>query len=122
MVRDHREHGDPLAPSRQPLRHLSGSQASFGFFNTEHPKSAAAPLHVTTDKFVMSSGHDPLTPVTMPDHEAAYAFNMPISTEAGLKFEDLVPILPMQDAVKAMAAAKPAVAQTGHPAPGRARP
>ncbi len=111
-----------LAPVRRLLRHLGGSLASFGFFDTEHSRSAAAPPHTVTDKFVMWSGHDLLTIIAMPDKEAAHAFNMAVSAEAGLKIVDLTPIVPMQDAVKAMVAAKAAVAQTGYAAPGRPRP
>ena len=111
-----------LAPVRKLLRHLGGSLASFGVFDTEHSKTDATPPHVVSDKFVMWSGHDLLTVVAMPDKEAAHAFNMAISAEAGLKVVDLTPIVPMQQAVQAMVAAKAAVAQTGYAAPGRAKP
>ena len=111
-----------LAPVRKLLRHLGGSLASFGFFDTEHSKTDATPPHVVSDKFVMWSGHDLLAVVAMPDKEAAHAFNMAISAEAGLKVVDLTPIVPMQQAVQAMVAAKAAVARTGYAAPGRAKP
>ena len=110
------------APVRKLLRHLGGSLASFGFFDTEHSKSDAAAPHVVNDKFVMWSGHDLLTVVAMPNKEAAHAFNMAVSAESGLKVVDLTPIVPMQHAVQAMVAAKAVVAQTGYAAPGRAKP
>ena len=111
-----------LAPVRKRTRHFGGSLASFGFFDTEHSRNAAVPSHVVTDEFVMWSGHDPLTIVAIGDREAVHALNMAVSTEAGLKTVDLTPIVPMQDAVKAMVAAKVAIAQAGHAAPGRVRP
>ena len=111
-----------LAPVRKLLRHLGGSLASFGFFDTEYSKTDAAPPHVVNDKFVMWSGHDLLTVMAMPDKDAAHAFNMAVSAESGLKVVDLTPIVPMQHAVQAMAAAKAAVAQTGYAAPGRPKP
>ena len=109
-----------LEPVRKLLRHLGGSLASFGFFDTEHTGNAAA-KHVVRDKFVMWNGHDLLTVLAMPDKASAQAFNMAISAEAGLKLVDMTPMVPMEDAVKSMAAAKDAVARTGYAAPGRAR-
>ena len=111
-----------LAPVRKLLRQLGGSLASFGFFDSEHSKSDASPPHTVADKFVMWSGHDLMTVMAMPHKEAAHAFNMAVSAEAGLKIVDLTPIVPMQDAIKAMATAKAAIAQTGYAAPGRAKP
>ena len=111
-----------LAPVRKPLHHPGGSMISFGSFGTEHSKGTAAPPHVVTDEFVIWSGHDLLTAMAIPDHEAACIFKMAISAKAGLKIADPTPILPTQEAMKAMLAAKAAMAQTGCAAPGRARP
>lgn len=108
-----------LTPVRDLLRHLGGSLASFGFFDTEHSRSKTVPPVVVSEKFVMWSGHDLLTIVAMPNKEAAHAFNMAISAEAGLKVVDLTPIVPMQDAIQAMVAAKAAVTETRYAAPGR---
>lgn len=110
-----------LAPVRKLIAHLGGSLASFGFFDTQHSKDVGQ-AHTVQDKFVMWSGHDIVTVLAMPDKEAAHAFNMAVSAEAGLKLVDLAPIVPMEHAVQAMAAAKTAVSRTGYAAPGRAKP
>ena len=70
----------------------------------------------------MWPGHDLLTVVAMPDHEALRVFNMAIPAKTGLKIAGLIPTLPIQDTVKATVAAKAAVAHTGCPTPGWTRP
>lgn len=122
MVENTTHMDERLAPVRQLIRHLGGSLASFGFFDTEHSQTDAAPPHVVRDKFVMWSGHDILTVLAMPDKEAAHAFNMAVSSEPGLKVVDLTPLVPLDHAVRAMATAKAAAKQTGYAAPGRPKP
>lgn len=107
-----------LEPVRKLLRHLGGSLATFNFFGSEHYRNDAH-NHDVRDKFAMFGGHDLLTIVAFPDRKAALAFNQAISAEAGLAVVDLTPMVPLQEAVEAMAVAKAAVAATGYAAPGR---
>jgi len=110
-----------LEPVRKLIRHLGGSLASFSFFDSEHFASEAD-RHTVRDKFAMFGGHDLLTIVAMPNRGAVQAFNMAVSAEPGLKTVDLVPMMPLEEAVQAMAAAKSAVAATSYIAPGRNAP
>ena len=84
----------------------------------QHTTSLA---YAVRDEVVLWSGHDILTVPAMPGIEATRAFSMVVSAEAGLQVVDLTPPMPMDHAVQAMAAAKAAVSQTGHAAPGRTK-
>ncbi len=108
-----------LDPVRKLIRQLGGSLASYHFFDTPHFASAAAAAHVVTDKFAMFGEHDLLTILAVPDHATAQAFNMAVMAEPGLKTVDLTAMMPLNDAIGAMARAQAAVAATGYAAPGR---
>lgn len=108
-----------LAPVRSLIRHLGGSLASYGFFNSPHFENAAKG-HVVADKFMMFGEHDILTILAVPDRAAAQAFNLAVASEPGVKSVELTAMMPLDHAVASMKVAREAVAATGYAAPGRA--
>lgn len=108
-----------LEPVRRLIRHLGGSLASFHFFDPPHYTDDRL-SHAVRDKFALLGEHDLLTVLAIPDRIAAGAFNMAISAEPGLKAIEMLAMMPLEEAITAMARAKSAIAATGYAAPGRA--
>ena len=108
-----------LDPVRKLIRHFGGSLASYHFFDTPHFAPPAAPGPVGPHKCALFAHHDMLTILAVPDHATAQAFNMAVMAEPGLKTVDMTAMMPLNDAIGAMARAQAAVAATGYAAPGR---
>ena len=108
-----------LEPVRKLIRQFGGSLASYRFFDTPHFATQAAPPFHVEDKFVMFGEFDLLTILAVPDRVAAQAFNMAVMAEPGLKAVELTCMMPMAEAIAAIAQARTAVAATGYTAPGR---
>jgi uncharacterized protein with GYD domain len=110
-----------LDPVRKLIAELGGSLASFHFFGTP-PFRNEKKEHVVTDKFAMFGGHDLMAVLAMPDKNAAKAFSIAVSSQAGVQCVDLVSIMPFEDAIKSsVAMAKDAIGRTKYAAPGARR-
>jgi uncharacterized protein with GYD domain len=111
---------DRLAPVRKLIAQLGGSFAAFHFF--EGPHFGKADLaHVVRDKFAFFGGHDLMAVLAMPDKNAAQAFSIAVSTQAGIDTVDLTSLMPFEDAVtKSVATAKQASLAAGYAGPGSA--
>lgn len=107
-----------LEPVRRLIRHLGGSLASFRFFESQHFADDRL-RHAVSDKFALFGEHDVLTILAIPDRVAAAAFDMAISAEPGVKAVEMLAMMPLEEAVTAMARAKSAVAAASYAAPGR---
>jgi uncharacterized protein with GYD domain len=111
-----------LAPVRRLIKELGGSLPTFHFFDTPHSKSTKTPPLCVPEKMATFGKHDLLTMIVFPTKEAAFAFNMAISAEPGLKTVDLMSIIPLEDAIAAMPLASRAVKAANYAAPGRKPP
>jgi uncharacterized protein with GYD domain len=110
---------DRLESVRQLIKQLGGAFATFHFFDDAYFDDAAK-RQVVMHKFVPFGNHDIVTIVAMPDRATARAFNMAIAAEDGVKTIEMTPMITMEDAIGAMAAAKSARARARYAAPGRA--
>ena len=111
-----------LEPVRRLIRHLGGSLASFGFFDTpayRRKGQDGSQKVVVKAKFVLFGEHDLLTILAMPDRSAARAFSMAVAAEPGLKAIELSPMITLEEGIRAMGAARQAVEATKYFAPGR---
>jgi hypothetical protein len=73
---------------------------------------------VLDGKFVGIGEDDIITIVALPNIQAASAFSMAVSAEIGVKSVQLTPLLPMTQAVDAMAMARDSRKKVGYSAPG----
>ena len=111
-----------LGSVRELIAHLGGSFASFNFYDTK-PFENAARKHVVTDKFAMFGSHDLMAVLAMPDKQAAQAFTIALSAQAGIKDIELVSIMPFEDAItSSVKAGQAAIAATRYAGPGTDAP
>lgn len=111
-----------LEPVRRLLKELGGSLPTFHFFDKPHFECAETSPIVVHEKMVMLSECDLVTMLAFKTKEAAFAFNMAISAEPGLKLVDMMSIMPLEDVIAAMPVAQGAVQAANYSAPGRKPP
>jgi uncharacterized protein with GYD domain len=111
-----------LGPVRQLIAQLGGSFASFHFYESG-PADDYKRKHVVVDKFAMFGGHDLMAVLAMPDKNAAQAFRIALSKQAGIQTIDLDSIMPFEDAItKSVSTAKDVMGKSGYAGPGPTSP
>lgn len=111
-----------LEPVRKLIVNLGGSFASFHFYDAPHFQNASL-RHVVQDKFAVFGSQNLMAVLAMPDKNAAQAFTIALSAQAGIRDVDLVSMMPFEDAITtSVAACKAAVGAAGYAGPGPAPP
>jgi uncharacterized protein with GYD domain len=115
-----RDHFQRLVAVRALIARLGGSLAQYQFFQPGQGAAEGGEPHTINCKFVSVAKDDLITILAMPDDDAAFAFSMAVSAEAGIRDICMTPIIPLGHAVQIMAKAHDAREQTQYSAPGGA--
>ncbi|HTZ78908.1 MAG TPA: hypothetical protein VMC10_13410 [Stellaceae bacterium] len=106
-----------LGSVRKLIAQLGGSLANFHFFDDQYFRGIAKRT-VVTHKFMPFGEHDIVTILALPDPIAARSFQMAVAAEDGVKGIELLPMISLEEGVKAMGVAKAARRKTAYVAPG----
>lgn len=111
-----------LGAVRKLLAALGGSLATHRFYDLPHYAGNAKEPVVVTEKFASLGAHDVIALACFPDRAAATAFNAAVMAEPGIRSFELLPIMPLEEMLGTLGAAKQACTSAGYAVPGRQPP